>query len=281
MFSRALFKRVMTALILIPFILLGIFYLPPISFAIVTGMFMLLAALEWPRLMGTASLFNTTFYLVVIIIAMMMSFAVIEFSGHWGKSAIVLYGMMILWWFIATGWVIYYNNHEKSPIQQPWLVGCAGVFCIMPCWLGLNILREMTSGRYLILYLLVIIWSADTGAYFIGRRWGRRKLAMRVSPNKTRAGLYGALLVVLVLGLVGAHLFSLVLWQQMVFVLLTVLTGLFSVVGDLFISILKRQQQLKDTGNLLPGHGGLLDRIDSLLAGAPFFAIGLLLTRLH
>jgi phosphatidate cytidylyltransferase len=141
-------------------------------------------------------------------------------------------------------------------------------------WYSLCWLRDQPGGKYLVLLLLVIIWSADTGAYFSGRRWGRHKLAPTISPGKTREGLLG--------GALSATLSAvLIAWWTLpmppaptLMVALAVLTTLFSAGGDLFISLHKRTVGLKDSGSLLPGHGGVLDRFDSLLAGAPLFALG-------
>ena len=141
-------------------------------------------------------------------------------------------------------------------------------------WYSLSYLRDRPAGEYLVLLLMVIIWSADTGAYFAGRRWGRHKLAPTISPGKTREGLLGGALVA-VLGT-----FLMVAWflpmsaTPALLVALAVMTTLFSAGGDLFISLHKRTVGLKDSGNLFPGHGGVLDRFDSLLAGAPIFALG-------
>jgi phosphatidate cytidylyltransferase len=126
-----------------------------------------------------------------------------------------------------------------------------------------------------VLFLLVLIWIADSGAYFAGRRWGRRKLAPLVSPGKTREGAYGALAGGLLWGGVLAALYGVSVPQQGGLVLLCLLTVVASIVGDLYESLSKRERGVKDSGSLLPGHGGILDRIDSLTAAAPVFALGL------
>jgi phosphatidate cytidylyltransferase len=146
-------------------------------------------------------------------------------------------------------------------------------------WYALCWLRGQPSGQFLVLLLLVIIWSADIGAYFSGRRWGRHKLAPVISPGKTREGLLGGAL------LAAACIVPVANWTipsppaTAILVVLAMLTALFSAAGDLFISLHKRTVGLKDTGKLFPGHGGVLDRFDSLLAGAPFFALGAVFLR--
>jgi phosphatidate cytidylyltransferase len=145
-------------------------------------------------------------------------------------------------------------------------------------WLALCWLRDQAAGPWLVLLLLIIIWAADIGAYFAGRAFGRHKLAPSISPGKTREGLLGGVL----LALFAAQLFALLTgsfpapsWSL---VFITLVTALVSAGGDLFISIHKRTAGVKDSGQIFPGHGGVLDRFDSLLAGAPFFALGVLLS---
>jgi len=128
----------------------------------------------------------------------------------------------------------------------------------------------------LILLLLLIVWAADTGAYFAGRRFGNSKLAPQISPGKTRAGLYGGLLLAPLVALLAVHMMPIEKIEALPLILLSLVTALVSVGGDLLISMHKRTSGFKDSGNLLPGHGGVLDRLDSLLAAAPFFALGLL-----
>jgi phosphatidate cytidylyltransferase len=130
----------------------------------------------------------------------------------------------------------------------------------------------------LVLYLILLVAAADTGAYFAGRQFGRSKLAPEISPGKTREGCFGALFVVIPVGLLGAWLFGLAALDALVFGLLSIVVALVSVAGDLQESVLKREAGAKDSGTLLPGHGGVLDRIDSLTAAAPVFLFGLLWT---
>jgi phosphatidate cytidylyltransferase len=151
----------------------------------------------------------------------------------------------------------------------------SGLLVLIPAWAGLVWIHQLSRGPYLVLFLLVLIWIADSGAYFAGRRWGRRKLAPLVSPGKTREGAYGALAGGLLWGGVLAALYGVSVPQQGCLVLLCLLTVVASIVGDLYESLSKRERGVKDSGSLLPGHGGILDRIDSLTAAAPVFALGL------
>ena len=126
-----------------------------------------------------------------------------------------------------------------------------------------------------VVFLFMLVWIADSGAYFAGRRWGRTKLASHVSPGKTREGVYGALTAALGFAVIGALVLGLGVTQWPLFILICMVTVIFSIIGDLFESMLKRQRGIKDSGSLLPGHGGILDRVDSMTAAAPVFVLGL------
>lgn len=131
------------------------------------------------------------------------------------------------------------------------------------------------------MYLFLLVWGADSGAYFVGRKFGRKKLAPSVSPNKSVEGLYGGVSVAAIIIVVVAWIYlDLTLIQYLLFIILSVVTVLGSVLGDLFESMIKRRAGIKDSGRVLPGHGGVLDRIDSLLAAAPIFAAGMYLLKL-
>jgi len=135
------------------------------------------------------------------------------------------------------------------------------------------------DGSWLLLLLLLIVWAADTGAYFAGMTFGQRKLAPHISPGKTQAGFVGGLIAGPLVALLAVSLMPLTEIGPTRLILLSVITALASVGGDLVISLHKRTSGCKDSGSLLPGHGGVLDRLDSLLAAAPFFVLGLVITR--
>ena len=141
------------------------------------------------------------------------------------------------------------------------------------CWFSLSWLQEQVNGTFIVFLLLLIIWASDIGAYFSGKQFGRRKLAPVISPNKTWAGVYGGI----ALALLAAWLWSGPVTHlgigPLPLALITVVTAMTSIGGDLFISLHKRTVKVDDAGKLFPGHGGVLDRYDSLLSGAPFFAL--------
>lgn len=151
-----------------------------------------------------------------------------------------------------------------------------GFFVLFPTWRGLIDLQVLRHGPLIVLYVMCLVWVADTGAYFAGRRWGTgtRKLAPTVSPGKSIAGLIGGLVLTLVLALWVSYDVHLSPIQIVYLIFLTLLTALASVLGDLLESMVKRYRGVKDSGAILPGHGGILDRIDSLTAALPVFAFG-------
>jgi phosphatidate cytidylyltransferase len=166
---------------------------------------------------------------------------------------------------------------ESAPLRFSLFSAVAGFFALVPAWAAIQSIHSSgESGPILTLFLLVLIWVADSGAYFAGHRWGRTKLAPIISPGKTREGLYGAMAGSVVCAV--ALSWWLGEWSRLHWMLLLCLaTVLLSVVGDLFESLFKRQAGAKDSGAILPGHGGVLDRIDSVTAAAPLFLLGLIL----
>jgi phosphatidate cytidylyltransferase len=162
------------------------------------------------------------------------------------------------------------------------LRGLIGCMVFIPTWRALNFLRVSDvfgggNGPMVVLFLFVVIWSADSGAYFAGKLWGKTKLAPAVSPGKTWQGCAGAMITALLLTLLLVWKLPAPQPSWVLLILLTTITVAFSVLGDLFESMLKRNVGLKDSGGLIPGHGGLLDRVDSLTAAAPIFALGCIL----
>lgn len=267
-----LITRVLTAAVLGGVVVFGTLRLP---FEFMTVLFALLlfgAAEEWSRLAGMKSQTGRITYAAVTLCAALSS-ALLLRDASIALSALLLSGC--LWWLVAGAWVIQYQRHEGPKISDPlWLGGC-GWLALVPALVALLSLLDRAPA--LLLALFGLVWGADIFAYFGGKTFGRRRLASRVSPGKTwegfMAGLLGTQLLTLAavgLGL-NAHL------SLTYALLLAAVTLGASVIGDLFESLLKRLRGVKDSGTLLPGHGGLLDRIDSLLAAAPVFTLGLFL----
>ena len=186
-------------------------------------------------------------------------------------GAIVTAG--VVYWLFAGGLVLACQNGQAG-LPRPALPRLLlGLCTLLPMWAGLILLKVfIAGGAALLLYLLLLVWAVDTAAYFAGKRWGRRPLASRISPAKTQEGALAGLIAAIVIGL-GYVIVTDRAWDEAwVFVLLSLITATISILGDLMESLLKRAAHVKDSGTLLPGHGGLLDRIDSLAAASPVFA---------
>lgn len=267
-----LWQRVVTAMILIPLILFLLFFLSPRAFCIFTMLIAFWAAWEWSHLMEIRNILGRLIYLFFVGSVFFMVLFI---------STPFIFLCAFVWWSFATLFIIFYPRGsgwwQKSIVFR----GLMGLFVLTPCWVAINFIRNMNQNRgiYTLIFLLVLIWGADSAAYFVGKKWGKTKLAPHISPGKSLQGLYGALIATLLITLGSLWLFNVppLMWPGTI--LLCFITVLFSVIGDLFESMLKRQARLKDSGHLLPGHGGLLDRIDSLTAAAPIFAWGMMLLR--
>ncbi len=240
-------------------------------FALVLAIFLALAALEWGQLSGWNTRAARAGYVAsTLLVAVVLWFALRETEMQ-----------RALLFLVAGGWVaalfsvcLAERGHPVLP-TAPIALGILGWCVLVPLWLSLLWLKA--ADPHLLLGLLALVWLADTAAYFAGRRWGQRRLAPRVSPGKTWAGVFGALGAA---PLVAASL----AWAKgypastaLIFAGLCLSTVAASVVGDLFESQLKRHAGVKDSGSILPGHGGVLDRVDSLTAAAPLYYLGMIL----
>lgn len=268
--------RILTAVILIPLFLALLFWLPPVGFLILTTLLVLWGAFEWSSFLGITST-RHRFWYPAIILFLMIGLMLFLISGSMYMPLDYIFYPVVAWWLLAFVLIALYPRASEIWGKSMVLRAIMGAFVLIPCWLALNYIRSAENGIFILLYLFVLIWGADIGAYFAGRKWGKRKLAPLVSPGKSWEGLAGALVVTSLLAiaaLIGLEK-PLVIWPASI--LLAICTVLFSVVGDLFESMLKRNVGLKDSGRALPGHGGILDRIDSLTAAAPVFAVGAML----
>ncbi len=181
----------------------------------------------------------------------------------------------MLWWLLSLLWLRSFSYAAAPTPENTAIKLAACELAILPSWLALMRLHgDADRGPVWALFAFALIWTADIAAYFAGRRFGTTKLSPRISPNKTRAGVWGALAAGGVLALVCGWLLGERGARLVALVALSLLAVLASIVGDLFESLIKRQANAKDSGMLFPGHGGLLDRIDSLLAALPVFVAG-------
>lgn len=260
--------RLITALLLIILTLAGILFLPLPVFVIITTATILFAAWEWSLLIGCKKFLQRSLYVLFI--------AIILWSSWYAAITPILIASLI-WWIIAASLIITYPKSIKLFSQGIYARALMGVFTLVPCWLSLIIIRSAENGITILIFILCIIWSADIGAYFSGKWWGKHKLAPKVSPNKTWQGLYGGILLAIIVAVIGCIVFNIPPLLWLIVIMLSILVTLFSIIGDLLESMLKRHVNIKDTGSYLPGHGGLLDRIDSLTAALPIFLLGCLI----
>lgn len=258
-------QRVITGVILAPLVLAGFVLLNPLGFAVMIGLIVGLAAWEWARLAGTRSQPGRVGYALVMVLFV----AGLYFDT---SPAHFILGAAACWWVLATVLILRYPLGQK--LHSGYLVYLYGFLILLPAWYGLVWLRSQQGGLWLLLAVVVMVWAADIGAYFAGKTFGRNKLLPAVSPGKTIEGLLGGVLLTQVLAVAAMLYLGWSATSVLAGMLGTLLIVLFSVVGDLTESLFKREQGLKDSSNLLPGHGGIMDRIDSLTAAIPLFALG-------
>ena len=267
-----LLYRIITAAFLIPITLLLLFFLPPIEFGLLTIIIILFAAWEWSYLMGIKTNAMRLSYLMLVLFMVCGSFFI-------PIPAILVFSF--LWWLFASLLIIFYPHGSTWWNHSIIWRGLVGFCVLVPCLIAINFIRNQVDGIYALLFLFILVWGADSAAYFVGRKWGRTKLAPRVSPKKSVEGVVGAILYTILAVLLIAYIAKISSRFWFFGIFLSLITILFSVVGDLFESMIKRQAHVKDSGKVLPGHGGLLDRIDSLTAAAPIFALGALLLGMY
>ncbi len=264
--------RVLTALVLVPAVLAALFLLDPLAWALVLLAVVGWAAHEWARLSAFPPPLHTAFILATVGLALALLL-----YPHRGVAQAYAGGML---WLASAFWIV------AAPlwVAARWstrprvTMALVGVVVLVATWVALVDMRARSP--WLVLAAMAVVWIADTAAYFSGRAFGRHKLAPQVSPGKTWEGVYGAWLAVALYALALVPLAAAASFRPQVstvavslFVLFVLLLACVSVVGDLFESLMKRQAGMKDSGAALPGHGGILDRIDALLAAMPVAAI--------
>lgn len=269
--SSELQKRVLTALLLLPVVIWCVFFAPTLwAFRVFAAAVVVVGAWEWTAMMGWSQPLWRGLYAVAVLAAL-AAFGVLPAAQ---TLILPLFIVAVLFWLLAHRLVRAYPASARFWAAPEFLIPI-GFILLVPAWLGLTQLHALSS--WWLLYVLLLVWGADTGAYFAGRAFGKTKLAPSVSPGKTLEGFFGGLLLTMALALAVAFYRDLAGQRFWAFVLLSLLTVLASVLGDLFESMVKRQAGMKDSGRIFPGHGGALDRIDSLTAAAPVFALGWLL----
>jgi phosphatidate cytidylyltransferase len=232
----------------------------------------LIAAHEWAALTGVRRGTGAT---AAYVAAAAVLIALVVWQRDTALPWVLIIGTCA-WWLVVLTWIARFPVGFDDTHPPRWLKAGAGLL-VVPATIGaVALLHGSPDGAWRLLFAFVLVWAADIGAYFTGQALGRHKLAPAVSPGKTWEGVFGGLAwALLVAAAAGAWLFRLEGGAWAPFLLLCVAVVLLSIVGDLGESLLKRQAGVKDSGTLLPGHGGMLDRIDSLLAALPALALGL------
>ncbi len=274
-------QRLITAIIMMAVFLAALVLLPTSWFAASMATVVLIAAWEWANLAGLNVLWQRIAY--VASMAVLLGFGAIylhvpELKAPVNQSTVQAFKILLTiactWWALALLWVQAYP-HSALLWPSRTVRAVMGFLVLAPAWVGLVYLRAQDNGIGLILLLVATVICTDTGGYFAGRRWGKTKLAPAVSPSKTWEGVAG--------GVVANVFLSLVVWSIWggsftLLLAIVIPTALVSILGDLQESMLKRYRGIKDSSALLPGHGGLLDRVDSLTAAAPVFALAVMVS---
>lgn len=272
-------QRVITAVIMAGLFLAAVVFLSLPWLALLFGILVCLGAWEWSRLSGWESALARGLYVLVLAAVLGLLYQYCQLGGAAPREQVQpVLGVACLWWSLALLWVKAYPASAVFWRTRP-MRNLMGLLVLAPGWLAAVYLVSFPRGGGLVVVMVLVVAAADIGAYFAGRTWGRHKLAEVVSPKKTWEGFWG--------GMTVCALLALLLWSQLpnqqahvslaAVLVVTLATALASVVGDLTVSMVKREAGVKDSGSLLPGHGGVLDRLDSLCGAAPVFALGLLL----
>jgi phosphatidate cytidylyltransferase len=259
--------RVITGGILGALLLAALFLLPPVWAVLFWGAIFLIGAWEWAGFGGLTRAAARAAYTLCIAVLL---YAAWKWTDQ-RSNLLVLLGAAVAWWLAAFLWLMVAPSRHK-----PWLSLLCGLAVLVPAFVALGRLQTTVDGfargPVIVLWLAMMVCAADVGAYFAGRRFGRHKLAPHVSPGKTSEGAAGGLVAVALVAWAGALHFGLPVAALIAFGLGIAMV---SVIGDLTESMFKRAAALKDSGGILPGHGGMLDRLDSITAAAPLYALGL------
>jgi phosphatidate cytidylyltransferase len=264
--DSALKQRVVTGVVLIVAVLLGVLFLSNTLFsAIALVVFVSIGGWEWGKLVGFTEQSRGLFVIGLLVTALIAYFIK---DLRW---AFIVAG--VIWWASALVLLAIYEQGTYFYKNNPWLLRLAAFLVLIPAWIALVTLHEYRP--FLVLYLIFLVAITDSGAYFTGKALGKNKLAPELSPGKTREGMFGGVAGAVVWSILGAWFFDLPANEWLYFILLSLVIAFMSVSGDLFESLIKREAGQKDSGNILPGHGGILDRVDGLIATLPLFTLGI------
>nr|WP_255771331.1 phosphatidate cytidylyltransferase [Microbulbifer guangxiensis] len=274
-------QRIITALVLVALFLGALFLLPIQWFTVATVVVILLGGWEWANLSNLNRALRFVFLaaLGAVLIAVAQYVFAMDFARPDTSRAQEVLAVACGWWALAFLWV---QSYPASAILwgNRWVRGLIGLVVLVPAWLSMVILRGLDQGAWLVLFVVAVVVAADVGAYFVGRRFGKHKLAREVSPGKSWEGFFGGLAACLILAIVVSVVLSLPMKNSLLFSFGILVTAVASVIGDLVESMFKRHRGIKDSSRILPGHGGILDRLDSLSAALPVFTMAALASEL-
>jgi phosphatidate cytidylyltransferase len=255
--------RIVTALVLGVGLLVVVLWLPPLATVLAVTLAVLAGAWEWSAFLRVPNAWARAGYVALIAALLPVAW---EFTAMPERRDALLV-VAIAWWTVALLWILFAPRRVTA-----FTAALAGVLALVPAWVALIRFLDLQHGTQWLLFALVLVWTADIGAFFFGRRYGRVALAPAVSPGKTWEGVIGGIAAGAVIGLAGAWWFGVSL---PIFLPLCIAAVAFSIVGDLTESLLKRYAGVKDSGSVFPGHGGVMDRIDSVTGAAPVLLLGL------
>lgn len=267
-----LYQRILTAIPLAAFVFWIIFFQPTSVFFYFALFIVLISAYEWAKLSAVKNIYIRSGYAILITA---FTWSMQEFAADYIPWSIFI---AVMWWFSITFYLKF--SQPKAANSDLKLDKLFVAFIVLPAAaLAMQKIHSFQlgldwQGPALLFYALSLVWVADIGAYFSGKKFGKNKLAPHISPGKTKEGLLGAVITTSLYTLLASFYFELDRDKAIMLVMLSVIVTFISVTGDLYISFLKREAGLKDSGNILPGHGGMLDRVDSVLAAMPVFLLG-------
>ena len=274
-------QRIITAISLLIGLIATTTQLSLFNFTLFISLVVILASWEWGGFIGlkesSAKLtYSLTIAAMIIGLYFILDISTRDSSVDFVRASILL-GLGLLFWILMV-FVLAGYPENKSAWNNESKIACMGMLALVPSWVGLVVLKSLEEAGLLVLALVILVAAVDIGAYFAGVNFGSRKLAPNLSPKKTWEGVWGgfalcAVISVAMIWAANSYFLDLTSAQMVVLFFLAPLTTFFSVIGDLLESMLKRNQNIKDSGRLLPGHGGILDRIDSLVATAPPFVL--------
>lgn len=272
-------SRIITAIILISLVIAALFFLPLIFFGYVIIVICSLAAWEWSQFIGWTTQIKRIICAVLFGICLLSLQLSFQDLSQLITEPLIIYILLagLVWWLVAIILVVTFPTSARFWSQSVILKILFGILTILPFYCGMLVLKSIDyhinnfAGAWWVLYVMLLVWSADTGAYFLGQLFGKHKLIAKVSPGKTLEGMLGGMVMAgIIAWIFNLFMPALLISKNLLFC--SVIVVIISVFGDLTESMFKRQSGIKDSSHLIPGHGGILDRIDSLIAAITVFA---------